>query len=141
MFIMIKPERDSNVGGWGTNTKIEKVKPKDGEGSLEFLYRNIGCKFVDVVKCEYGIDIYVDDEGLYANSEDDPMWNYPATALRTVSWLLQGVPVPYNYAPIAGTAILASHNEEGDIIGLDAAQIAFLKTIGLVPREEGERPF
>lgn len=139
MFIMIKPERNDNVGGWGTDTKIEKVKPKDGEGSLEFLYRNIGCKFVDIVSCEYGIDIYVDDEGLY--SEDNQRWNYPATALRTASWLLRGVPVPYNYAPIAGTAILASHNEDGDIIGLDAAQIAFLKTIGLFPREAGEMPF
>lgn len=139
MFIMIKPEESANVGGWGTDTKVEKVKPKDGEDSLEFLYRNIGCKLVEIVRCEHGIDIYVDEEGLY--SENEKRWNYPATALRTVSWLLRGVPVPYNYPPIAGTAILASHNEEGDMVGLSDEQIAFLKTIGLVPREAGELPF
>lgn len=100
--------------------KVRRVKY---DGNSDSIRKAIGCELLDVVRVGDGIDMFVDDEGMYKN----PCFtNVMATHLRVRDWLRK--PEAYNwsvaqhYAPIYGVAIVLGVDEEGNTVELDDAQ-------------------
>jgi hypothetical protein len=100
--------------------------PQKTENLLECLYKIIDCRFVDVVRLGHGIDMFVDDEGLFNHNRYD--LNHLATYLRTKSNLeSKNSLFPAGYPPVMGVAVLLSSDEEGNTIDLTPEQVAYVK--------------
>lgn len=48
----------------GSNIVFEAVKKEEGEDSLQFYYRELGCGTIDIVSLTDEIDLVVDDSGM-----------------------------------------------------------------------------
>lgn len=90
------------------------LQPTNGS-HLDALYEAIGCRFVDVVRLRDGLDMWVDDEGLYTAEP-----NMFATALA--DQLMPGGAVQIYH----GTAVfLGVEPDTGDSISIaDADELA-----------------
>jgi hypothetical protein len=95
-----------------TEEKVREV-PLKGD-TLHFLYEQIGCSTVDCVRLADGLDMWVDDEGLYTSEV-----NWLATMLaHTFGFLGEA---------IYGDVVLADGNSEGETIALsDEALFALI---------------
>lgn len=106
--------------------------PQKTESLLEDLYGIIDCETVDVIGIGNGIDMYVDDEGLYNNNRYK--LNHLAVYLRTKAWLeSKNTCFPVNYPPIVGAAVLLSSDEEGNTVDLSPEQVAYVKEALTLP--------
>lgn len=76
----------------------------DGNNLLRDMYRQIGCRTVDVVELEPGLDMWLDEESLL---KDDPALNQSAT--RMVLDFHGSLTQPY-----FGVALIMGSNRMGD---------------------------
>lgn len=99
-------------------------------GRIDQIYHELGgCEAFDVVNVGDGIDLFVDDEGLYNpdnRNEDGTMRiNLMATYLRLRHWLSN--PQDYDWSlvqrlyPIVGKAVVLGHDGNCDTTDLDEA--------------------
>jgi len=80
----------------------------DAAHTLDELYRLIQCRWVDVVALDKNVDMWIDDEGMYAN--DEPNW-----ATTTIAHAFGFVAQPY-----FGTAVFTGGvDEDGNSTPLD----------------------
>ena len=79
----------------------------DADDVLDGLYSAIDCRNVDVVAITDVLDMWVDDEGLLVA---DPQINYPACVVAVALGALR--------QPYFGTAVFASHDDEGETTSL-----------------------
>jgi hypothetical protein len=88
---------------------VVEVNPDE---TLRSMYLHLDCRSVDVVRLAEGLDMWIDDEGLY-NS--------------TVNILATGVAREYGltHQPYFGKALLLSNTSKGETIGLSDETIAF----------------
>ena len=110
-------------------TAREAAFSQDADGScLKLLYATIGCETVDVIDIGHNIDMWVDDEGAFA---EDIKVNWLATMLRTAHWAKSGgeIAVPSKYPPIFGRAVLLSHDIEGRTLDLSPEQVEYVKSL------------
>ncbi|MEV0996812.1 DUF3846 domain-containing protein [Nonomuraea sp. NPDC050202] len=93
--------------------EIREVNLPTTGSSLDVMYREIGCRSVDVVRLTSRLDMWLDDEGIYTQ-EINPF----ATALARHHG--------YTYQPYFGTVLLCSVTDEGDSIDLTVDQVRAL---------------
>jgi hypothetical protein len=79
-------------------------------GSLHFMYQQMGCSTVDVVRLTSRLDMWIDDNGIYTQ----PV-NVMATALAQRYGKV--------YQPYHGTVLLCSVDEHGNSINLTVEQV------------------
>lgn len=48
----------------GSNIEYTVVKKEEGDDSLQFYYRELGCSMIDIVSLTEEIDLVVDDSGM-----------------------------------------------------------------------------
>lgn len=102
-----------------TAAGIETVSIPDPDASehVTELQKAIGCHWFDVIRCDQGIDLWVDDEGMVNGSD----FNRSATLVAN----LLGYP-----RPVFGNAVaLASNENTGESLPLSAEQEATLRGI------------
>ncbi|MEF2977668.1 DUF3846 domain-containing protein [Subtercola sp. YIM 133946] len=75
------------------------------------MYQHIGCTTVDVIGLDGGIDVWVDDEGLYTQN--------PNPTLTLMLWLTR----PFQ-THLSGPGLFLRSNEDGDTQGLTPEQTA-----------------
>ena len=100
--------------------KVRRVKY---DGDFSSVRKAIGCEMVDVIRVDDGIDMFVDDEGMYKNP---CLTNVMATHLRVRDWLrnpesYDWSQAPY-YAPVFGVAVVLGVDYEGSTVELNDAQ-------------------
>jgi hypothetical protein len=110
---MPKAIRITVEGEWS-----EVDMPEPGE-TLHWLYEQIGCSCVDLVRLSPVIDMWLDDEGMYVN--DGENINFLATALNQAMGNL--------HPALYGNMVIARHNQEGDTTGLKAEDIGALNAL------------
>jgi hypothetical protein len=84
------------------------------EDFLTFCYKQIGCDTVDLVRLSHGIDMWVDDEGLYTQ-----MPNRTATVLARE--------MDYPAQVLCGNVVLTRTNRMGDTVDLEPEDIDAIK--------------
>ena len=111
--------------------KVESVKYN---GSLDEIYKAIRAPLFDIVHIGKGLDLFLDDEGLYRSENfrnRHPWWNLKATHLRTKEWLRMGEEIDWSLAsdmpPLCGWACVLAHDGEGNTIDLTAEQEQYIK--------------
>ncbi|NQX18188.1 DUF3846 domain-containing protein [Rathayibacter sp. VKM Ac-2857] len=106
-----------------TADEVETVSIADpGEDThVTELQAAIGCHWFDVIRCEHGIDLWVDDEGMINGST----LNRPATFLAN----LLGHP-----SPVYGSAVILGGNADtGDTAPLTPEQEARVRDLLGIP--------
>lgn len=115
---------------YGKTTRVEHgVKfpiDDDGRCDIKSMTKILGCELFDVVYIGNGIDMFVDDEGLYTRPDER---NIPATTLRNVAFMKGSSEIPCNLFSIVGPAILAAVDESGNTIDLNEDQVKYIKSI------------
>lgn len=100
-------------------------------GHIDQIYHELGgCEAFDVVQVDDGIDLFVDDEGLYnpanVNHDGSLKVNLMATYLRLRKWLSNPQDYDWNLAQrmyhIVGKVVVLAHDDNGDTLDLDEAQ-------------------
>jgi hypothetical protein len=109
---MAKAIRITVEGDWST------VDMPEGD-TLHWLYSQIGCSCVDLVRLDRDVDMWLDDEGAFVNDGENV--NMLATALN----LAMG----NGHPALWGTMVITRHNQEGDTTGLADDDIAMLNAI------------
>jgi hypothetical protein len=96
----------------------QAVDMPDGD-TLHWLYEQIGCRCVDLVRLDGELDMWLDDEGMYVNDGENV--NMLATALNLAMGNL--------HPALWGTMIITRHNGEGDTTSLTDDDIGMLNGI------------
>lgn len=109
---MPKAIRITVDGGWSA------VDMPEGD-TLHWLYGQIGCRYVDLVRLPDGLDMWIDDDGSFV--DDGQNVNILATALN----LYMGNAHP----ALWGTMMITRHNGEGDTTGLDDEDVVMLNMV------------
>lgn len=120
-------------------------------GHIDQVYHELGgCETFDVVLLGDGIDLFVDDDGLYSHDNVNPdgsaKVNLMATYLRLRDWLKDPQSYDWNLAQrmyhIVGKVVVLAHDECGDTHDLDEGQNGLVlellgqdQTMGEEPRE------
>ena len=100
-------------------------------GHIDQIYHELGgCEAFDVVSVGDGIDLFVDDEGLYnpnnVNEYGSLKVNLMATYLRLRDWLSNPQDYDWKLAQrmyhIVGKVVVLGHDGNGDTIDLDEAK-------------------
>lgn len=93
--------------------------PAGGDGThLQALYGALGVRLVDVIRLSGDVDAWVDDEGRFNGSEENPL----ATSLfRAYGWHLN------HDDHIRGAVLFAGHDGEGGMTSLTGVQRAVLR--------------
>lgn len=86
---------------------------------LDAAYEAIDCRSVDVVQVSDTLDVWLDDEGLFAES---PQVNYPVMVVVAA----MGAPL---VQPLVGTAVLARHDGMGNTVSLLPEQITAIRDL------------
>jgi len=94
---------------------ITEISFKAGGDHLALMREHIGCSLVDCVALTSRIDMWIDEEGLYAQ----PV-NLPATAFAAHHG--------FTWQSYHGPVILCSVDGEGDTVDLTAGQLRALLT-------------
>lgn len=92
--------------------------PGPGE-TLHWLYGQIGCTCVDLVRLDADLDMWLDDEGMYVNDGENV--NLLATALN----LAMG----NGHPALWGTMVIARHDQMGDTTSLTDEDIKMLNAV------------
>ena len=93
------------------SAKIQLVSlPKDF--GLEEMYKHIQCDMVDVVEITEGIDIWVDDNGLFKPGNTVLEYKLKSNAEEPLH--------------LAGNALFLSSDDEGNSIGLTMEQLNWI---------------
>jgi hypothetical protein len=114
MYVVFKVERKwDNVSEMDIDVCSTTLVANNTEPFLDFAKSMLGCSMVDVVGLGKGMDLWIDDEGKYA--QNPPLYNVSATQFAySNDW------VPLRGDFVAGTAILAGLDEiEGETTQLD----------------------
>lgn len=93
------------------STKTQLVSLSKDFG-LEEMYKHIQCDMVDVVEIAEGIDIWVDDNGLF--KPDNTVLEYKLKSN------------PEEALHLAGNALFLSSDDEGNSIGLTMEQLNWI---------------
>ena len=106
----------------------------DNKDALDFLYGKIGCSWVDVVRLPNGVDMWVDDEGMF---KENAWLNPVATGLRTTLAMKEApiAVIPCFGWEIYGNAVLTGHDDFGNTVDLTDEQVEWIEgLIGKVVR-------
>ncbi|MFI6900289.1 DUF3846 domain-containing protein [Nonomuraea sp. NPDC050394] len=95
--------------------EVREVSLPATENSLPVMYREIGCRSVDVVRLTSRLDMWLDDEGIYTQ---------PVNPFATALAQQHG----YVHQPYFGNALLCSVDDEGNSIDLTTDQVRALLT-------------
>lgn len=111
-----------------------KVEERKYNGDLNEIYEAIHAGLFDIVHVGNGIDLFVDDEGLFR--EDNfkngrPRWNAKATHLRMIEWLRMGDRIDWEMAgntpPLCGWCCVLANDGEGNTVDLNEEQRQYIK--------------
>lgn len=100
----------------GTPAEHIRLLPADRSDRLHEMYRLLACELVDVITFEsegVAYDIWFDEEFLLKN--------------RPVPTLIIGEPKKNAFTLICGNVLIAKCNEDGEMEGLNTADIARVK--------------
>lgn len=87
--------------------------------TLHWLYDQIGCDCVDLVRLDPDLDMWLDDMGAYVNDGEN------VNTLATTLNLYKG----NGHPALWGTAVITRHNQEGDTIGLTDGDVGELNGV------------
>ncbi|MEU4703283.1 DUF3846 domain-containing protein [Nonomuraea dietziae] len=93
----------------------EVTLPAGEESSLPVMRREMGCRYVDVVRLTTRVDMWIDDEGAYTE---------PINLVATVLTQRHG----RVYQPYFGTVLLCGVDDHGNSIDLTVDQTRALLT-------------
>lgn len=100
-----------DVNGQATIVELQA----DGQGVGKAVREALDCRNFDVVRLAPGLDMWIDDEGLFT---DDPEVNRVATRIARSYGL--------RWQPYVGTVVFASSDQEGETQSLSEDQVAAL---------------
>ena len=99
-------------------------------GDTKQIYKELGCELFDIVSIGDGIDLFIDDEGLYnpdnVNADGSLKVNLMATYLRLWWWMSDPQDYDWRLAQkmyqIVGKVVVLAHDDDGNTVDLDDAQ-------------------
>lgn len=104
-----------NVIIYSPSDRLNKVEPTEVKNNFKEFQKLVGGYFdipyVSEKLCEKNIDVYVNDEGRVIGLE-------PSIIIVDGSQMIDF---------IVGTCVFASHNDNGDTIGLNKEQVLFIQ--------------
>ncbi|MGK2237554.1 MAG: hypothetical protein ACI9JD_000097 [Rhodococcus sp. (in: high G+C Gram-positive bacteria)] len=100
-----------DVNGQATIVELQA----DGQGVGKAFREALDCRNFDVVRLAPGLDMWIDDEGLFT---DNPEVNRVATRIARSYGL--------RWQPYVGTVVFASSDQEGETHSLSEDQVAAL---------------
>lgn len=111
-----------------------KVEERKYNGDLNEIYEAINAGLFDIVHVGNGIDLFVDDEGLFREENfknGRPRWNAKATHLRMIEWLRMGDRIDWEMAgntpPLCGWCCVLANDGEGNTVDLNEEQRQYIK--------------
>jgi hypothetical protein len=90
------------------NGEVYRINLNPGRDHLTQMYEHLDCNLVDVVRLDDGLDMWLDDEGMYRH-EINP--------LATLIAHLHG----HVHQPYWGPVLICSVDDEGDSVDMDDA--------------------
>ena len=111
-----------------------KVEERKYNCDLNEIYEAIHAGLFDIVHVGNGIDLFVDDEGLFREENfknGRPRWNAKATYLRMIEWLRTGDRIDWEMAgntpPLCGWCCVLANDGEGNTVDLNDEQVRYTK--------------
>lgn len=111
-----------------------KVEERKYNGDLNEICEAIHAGLFDIVHVGNGIDLFVDDEGLFREENfknGRPRWNAKATHLRMIEWLRMGDRIDWEMAgntpPLCGWRCVLANDGEGNTVDLNEEQRQYIK--------------
>lgn len=111
-----------------------KVEERKYNGDLNEICEAIHVRLFDIVHVGNGIELFVDDEGLFREENfknGRPRWNAKATHLRMIEWLRMGDRIDWEMAgntpPLCGWCCVLANDGEGNTVDLNEEQRQYIK--------------
>ncbi|MGW4718287.1 DUF3846 domain-containing protein [Nocardia sp. NPDC004260] len=93
--------------------EVYRINLNPGRSHLTQMYEHLDCSLVDVVRLDDGLDMWLDDEGMY---------NHEINPLATLIAHLYG----HVHQPYWGPVLICSVDSEGESVDMDDATAAAL---------------
>lgn len=111
-----------------------KVEERKYNGDINEIYEVIHARLFDIVHVGKGIDMFLDDEGLFREENfknGKPRWNAKATHLRMIEWLRMEDRIDWemagNATPLCGWCCVLANDGEGNTVDLNEEQRQYIK--------------